>query len=93
LAVPNFLSTFARIFMMDMIFSWRLFNILACDTRLTYKFMKQKRIYSEARMEVVQLSGKSELLSGSPSGPSIDGSNGSRGLFHGSYTGAGSVFQ
>ena len=55
--------------------------------------MKQKRTYSEARMEVVQLSGKSELLSGSPSGPSIEGSNGSRGLFHGSYTGAGSVFQ
>jgi len=55
--------------------------------------MKQKRHYSEARMEVVQLSGKSQLLSGSPSSPSIEGSNGSRGLYHGSYTSGGSVFQ
>jgi len=54
--------------------------------------MKQKRIYSEARMEVVQLSGKSQLLSGSPSGPSVEGSNGSRGLYHGSYYDAGNIF-
>ena len=51
--------------------------------------MKQKRKYSEARMEVVQLSGKSQLLSGSTS---FEGSDGSRGLFHGSYESAGSVF-
>lgn len=54
--------------------------------------MKQKRIYNEARMSVVQLSGKSQLLSGSPSSPSIEGSNGSRGLYHGSYQSADGVF-
>ena len=55
--------------------------------------MKQKKIYVEAQMKVVQLSGKSQLLSGSPSSPSVDGSNGSRGLYHGSYTSGGSVFE
>lgn len=55
--------------------------------------MKQKRKYSEARMEVVQLSGKSQLLSGSLSSPSVDGSNGSRGVMHGNYNDVGSVFQ
>ena len=52
--------------------------------------MKQKRIYSKPRVLAVQLSGKSELLSGSPS---FEGSDGSRGLFHGSYTSGGSVFE
>lgn len=46
--------------------------------------MKQKRKYSEARMEVVQLSGKSQLLSGSTP---VDASfGGSRGLEHGYYS-------
>lgn len=52
--------------------------------------MKQKRHYSEARMEVVQLSGKSQLLSGSPT---FEGSDGSRGLYHGSYQSANGVFE
>ena len=53
-------------------------------------FMKQKRHYSEARMEVVQLSGKSQLLSGSPT---FEGSSdGSRSLYHGSYEYGGGVF-
>ena len=48
--------------------------------------MKQKRIYSEARMEVVQLSGKSELLSGSPSVETpIDGTLGAGRLSTGKY--------
>jgi hypothetical protein len=52
--------------------------------------MKQKRHYSEARMEVVQLSGKSQLLSGSPT---FEGSSdGSRSLYHGSYEYGGGVF-
>jgi hypothetical protein len=51
--------------------------------------MNQKRTYSEARMEVVQLSGKSQLLSGSPT---FEGSSDSRGLFHGSYTSTNGVF-
>ncbi len=44
--------------------------------------MKQKRKYSEARMEVVQLSGKSQLLSGSMS---FEGSSDGARLMHGSY--------
>jgi len=51
--------------------------------------MKQKRHYSEARMEVVQLSGKSQLLSGSPT---FEGSDGSRGLYHGRYIQTDGVF-
>lgn len=44
--------------------------------------MKQKRIYNEARMSVVQLCGKSQLLSGSPS---FEGSSDGARLMHGSY--------
>ena len=49
--------------------------------------MKQKRKYSEARMEVVQLSGKSQLLSGSTSvGTPIDGTLGAGRLWLGNFT-------
>ena len=51
--------------------------------------MKQKRKYSEARMEVVQLSGKSQLLSGSTS---FEGSSDGARLMHGSYESANGVF-
>ena len=45
--------------------------------------MKQKRKYSEARMEVVQLSGKSQLLSGSTS---FEVPSNTGGLHLGNYT-------
>ena len=37
--------------------------------------MKQKRIYSEARLNVVRLSGKSQLLAGSDNGGGGGGGN------------------
>ena len=45
--------------------------------------MKQKRIYSKPRVLAVQLSGKSALLSGSPT---FQGSSDGARLMHGSYT-------
>jgi hypothetical protein len=44
--------------------------------------MKQKRMYNEARMNVVQLSGKSQLLAESAE---FEGTSGSPALLHGSY--------
>lgn len=52
--------------------------------------VKQKRIYSEAQLAVVQLSGKSALLSGSTT---VSGSTQAHGLFMGNYTSGGSVFE
>ena len=54
--------------------------------------MKRKRIYSEPRIITVQLSGKSQLLSGSsPVEVPLDG-GGSR-LMHGSYNPTSGVFE
>ena len=50
--------------------------------------MKQKRMYNEARMNVVQLSGKSQLLAESAE---FQGS-GAPGLYHGGYESTNGVF-
>lgn len=50
--------------------------------------MKQKKIYVEAQMKVVQLSGKSQLLAES----AVNASSGAPSLMHGSYQSGGAVF-
>lgn len=50
--------------------------------------MKQKKIYVEAQVKVVQLSGKSQLLAES----AVNTSSGAPSLMHGSYQSWSGVF-